>query len=157
RRDIASSARSNVACAPIRSPAARRRSNTVRTELRNASCMVSLVHGVGALSRLQIGGRGQHIRALNLIEGKETPGAAGGELVAKAETEARHCHTFLQVLADVPTLQVIVALRRAVVEDGQDASGHGAILGSIAGGVVADEPCLEETLANASDLGTANL
>src|SRR5204863_6596586 len=73
---------------------------------------------------LEIRGRGEYGRGFHLVEGEEPPIAARHQLVASAEAEARHTDPLLQMLADVPALEMLEALGRAVVEHGKDAGRH---------------------------------
>ena len=67
--------------------------------------------GRRVLEPLQVGRRGQHIRAVHLVEREEAPVAARNGLVAPAEAKAGHADAFLQMLAVVPALEVLVASR----------------------------------------------
>src|SRR5262245_25317318 len=74
----------------------------------------------------EVGRRIEHGRRIDAIKRTELSIATGHELVAPAEAEAGHPDPLLQVLAVVPGLEMCAALRRAIVEDGENAC-HGAI------------------------------
>src|SRR5262245_32993772 len=75
----------------------------------------------GVLQPRQVGRRGEDAGGVDLVEGEETAVVAGDGLVAPAEAEARHANALLQVLADVPALEMRQALRGTVVPDGENA------------------------------------
>jgi hypothetical protein len=52
--------------------------------------------------------------------------ATTNAFVATAEAEIRHAATLLQMLADAPAFEVLIALGRAVIKEGQDPSGPGS-------------------------------
>jgi hypothetical protein len=51
--------------------------------------------------------------------------ATTNAFAATAEADARHPATLVQRRADAPAFDVLIALARAVIKEGQDPSGHG--------------------------------